>query len=371
MKLRVTPFHFRAAEANARNCWVERGGFTLAAAYGGTRQEALAARFAVVMGDISWRWRLLVEGARAADFLTYLTGRDSEALMPGMAQRAHWLSDRGAGRGAGIAARLDQTAFVLSADQPDANWIAAAASPFGVTLRERAGLEGGLALVGPYARALLGAAGLDGDIAPFCFHRQSWAGLTVMLARWGLGYELWCPADDAPIVWDRLMRAGKAFALQPAGQAALDVLDVEAGILRAGRDYDPARDSQADAPTPDALGLEDWVDPRQAVFNGDETRAASKASAAETIVGVAFDSPLCAPHAALYAGRRAVGQILTCVYSPALRRAIGFARLERGHAWPGAPLTLTPPPSRADASPAPITASVQALPFLPLPDVEA
>jgi aminomethyltransferase len=369
MKLRVTPFHFRAADANAYNAWVERGGFTLAAAYGGTRQEALAARFAVVMGDISWRWRLAVQGARAADFLSYLTGRTCADLTPGMARQALWLTDNGAVRGVGLIARLDESAFVLGADRPDRNWIAAAAAPFGVALRERRGSDGGLVLIGPYARALLGAAGLDNDIAPFCFRRQVWAGLKVMLARWGLGYELWCRADDAPIVWDRLRRAGKAFALQPAGQAALDVLDVEAGILRAGRDYDPAQDSQASAPTPDALGLEAWAGAERVALNGGEVRA--KTGAAETIVGVQFDSSLCAPHAALYAGRRMVGQMLTCVYSPALRRAIGFARLERNHAWSGTPLTLTPPPSRADASPAPITASVHALPFLPLPDYDA
>ncbi|HEY5348073.1 MAG TPA: glycine cleavage T C-terminal barrel domain-containing protein [Rhizomicrobium sp.] len=369
MNLQVTPFHFRAADANAGNQWMTRGGFTLAAAYSGTEEEALAARFGVIIGDVSWRWRVMAEGARTGEFLSHLTTRDAAALAPGVAHRALWLSDGGAVRGAGLIARYGRQSFLLSADAPDRKWVADAARLFDVSLRDVTQAEGGLAIVGPHAWALLHEAGLETDIAPLAFRKLFWGGLDITLARWGEGYELWCEGDDALIVWDRLTRAGGGFALKHAGLAALDVLDVEAGILRAGRDYEPASDGHAAAPTPGALGLDHLVDKEHLLFNG---RAAwLKSSDSHTVMGVELDSSAIAPHAVLYAGTRAVGRILTCVTSPALRRAIGFASLERSHAAPGTQLRVTPPPSRAEANPSPVAASVVALPFLPPPDVTA
>ena len=52
------------------------------------------------------------------------------------------------------------------------------------------------------------------------------------------------------------MRAGEPFGIEPLGLAAADVLDLEAGIARPGRDYDPAQSGDAATPTPRALGLE-------------------------------------------------------------------------------------------------------------------
>ena len=94
-----------------------------------------------------------------------------------------------------------------------------------------------------------------------------WRGLDITLCRLGLGYELWCDADSALIVWDRLMAAGRSFALLPAGQAALDVLEGESGVLRPGRDFTPSRDGFGVFPRPQDLGLCSLVD-RAHIFNG-------------------------------------------------------------------------------------------------------
>ena len=64
-QLQATPFHARAVEANRLNAWENRGGFTLATHYGSAEEEAVAARFGAVIGDISWHWRAKIVGARA------------------------------------------------------------------------------------------------------------------------------------------------------------------------------------------------------------------------------------------------------------------------------------------------------------------
>ena len=52
------------------------------------------------------------------------------------------------------------------------------------------------------------------------------------------------------------MRAGAAYGIVPAGVAAMDVLDLEAGVPRPELDYKPARAASDAEPMPAALGLE-------------------------------------------------------------------------------------------------------------------
>src|SRR5436190_534524 len=80
MSIKATAFHARVADANRSNSWVARNGFTLVREYSGAHEEALAARLGTVLADISWRWRIILEGARAAEFLSRLTTRDAGVL---------------------------------------------------------------------------------------------------------------------------------------------------------------------------------------------------------------------------------------------------------------------------------------------------
>ncbi len=113
MNLRATPFHARAAETNRGNDWRTRNGFTLARIYSDAADEALAARSRASLADISWRWRVMLEGARAGEFLSHLATRDASTLEPGRALKALWLSDGGGVRGAGAIARYGKESFLL------------------------------------------------------------------------------------------------------------------------------------------------------------------------------------------------------------------------------------------------------------------
>ncbi len=77
---------------------------------------------------------------------------------PARALKALWLSDgrRHARRRGSSRARAANSYQLVSAAQ-DADWIAAAASRFGVTVRDVTEDEGGLAIVGPYAARLIAA----------------------------------------------------------------------------------------------------------------------------------------------------------------------------------------------------------------------
>jgi len=366
MTLRATPFHARAAEANRGNDWTVRNGCTLARVYSDAHEEALAARVRGVLADISWRWRELIEGARADEFLSHLATRDASKLEPGAALKALWLNDGGAVRGAGAIARYGKATFLLVSAAEDREWIASAAARFGVKMHDAG--EGGLALIGPYAARVLQEAGLDPALEPLAVRKVFWRGTSVTLSRFGEhgGYEIWCAPDDGLLVWDRLMRAGAAFGLQAAGTEAMDILDLEAGIARPIRDYAPARDGFVKQPTPKSLGLEKLIDSTHQIFNGRSAYLAALET--KTLIGLEIDSEMPAPHTPILRNGQAIGRTLSSHYSPALRRAIALAIVEESAAAPGTELALTLAPTAETPEFRNAIARVAALPFLPVPD---
>ena len=56
-------------------------------------------------------------------------------------------------------------------------------------------------------------------------------GRPIVVSRTGytgeLGYEIFCHPDDAPLVWDKVMLAGKPYGTTPLGLDALDVIRIE------------------------------------------------------------------------------------------------------------------------------------------------
>jgi len=228
---------------------------------------------------------------------------------------------------------------------------------FDVTVREIGPEEGGLAVIGPYARRAVEAAGLDTTLELSNFRKVFWRGLDVTLSRFGEhgGYELWCNAEDGSIVWDRITKAGAAFATMPAGLDAMDILDLEAGVPRPERDYEPAREGFGAEPSPFDLGLESLIDDDHKVFNGRPALQGIRKT--KTRVGIEFDGETPMPHAPLLRGTKMIGQTWSSLYSPSLRGAIALAQVSLDAAAPGTELVCSGQNTR-----------VCALPFLAVPD---
>lgn len=354
--LRASPFHVRMAEHNAGNAWVARGAFTLAAHYGDAREEVLAARFSAVMIDASAMARLRVHGAGAAKLLSAACAADMEALTAGSSTHVVWRSDGGGVRGSGIAARFGATNFTLAAFDTDAAWFEAAAKRFAATLRDETGEKGVLLLIGPFASAMLAAAGLDSatQLAPGRHVVQSWRGLTVTVSRWTAlanalgGYEIGCANDDAVMVFDRLWRAGQDFGLMLAGQESHETLLLEQGVPIPGADFVPARDIHAREPAPASLG-----------FGG--LAGAPGTLPSRALAGIELESEMPMPFAPIVQGGAIVGTTLRSAYSPALRRAIALAQIAPALAAPCTAVAIRRlTPSGIEEMPARVTA----LPFL-------
>src|SRR5262249_25753475 len=68
------------------------------------------------------------------------------------------------------------------------------------------------------------------------------AGVKASIARTGYtgedGFELFCAANDAPALWDRLLEAAAAIGGKPVGLGARDTLRLEARLPLYGNDLD-------------------------------------------------------------------------------------------------------------------------------------
>jgi glycine cleavage system aminomethyltransferase T len=190
------------------------------------------------------------------------------------------------------------------------------------------------------------------------FRKMFWRGLDITLSRFGEhgGFEVWCNPDDGPLVWSRIVDASGPFAMRLCGLNAMDVIDLEAGVPRPGRDYETAHGGFSTSPTPSDLGLESLIDTDHLLFNGRASYLSSPRVRAR--VGIELNDRNPAPHMPLLRNGQRVGETMSSLYSPALQRAIALASVDLSATEPGARLTL-----RGGAF-----VTVVGLPFLPIPD---
>ena len=193
---------------------------------------------------------------------------------------------------------------------------------------------------------MLNAAGLETELEPLAFRKLSWRGIEVTLSRWGEQAATKSGARRTTASrLGRMMRAGAAYGIVPAGLAAMDVLDLEAGVPRPELDYKPARAASDAEPMPAALGLESLIDDAHHGFNGRRAFLAAKPS--RKLVGLEIDSDEPAPFTPLMLNDKVVGHTLRSVYSPALKRAIALATIDNAAAVPATLLSVTLPPDMA------------------------
>jgi aminomethyltransferase len=346
-----TPFHVRTAEHNCANAWTALHAFTVPAHYGDPHQESLAPRLTAALFDISAHEDLRIQGAGAAALLSAACAAPLGGLSPGQSQDVHWCADGDGLRGTGLVSRLGKDDFLLRSEDADIGWFAGAAPRFEAAVRDITCERGLLFLSGPFAQAILEAAGLQ--VSHLAIHRHAdhdWRGLAVTVLRKPRprGYELACAADDATLLFDRLMRAGRMFGLRLAGEDALRLLRLEEGLPRAHADFTPAREPFAREPAPASLGVEDA---RGAAGMGDHS----------VLAGIQMDGAEPAPFAPVFCGGSAAGRALGSAYSPALRSAIALAQLSASCAAPGTRVTIR----RLDAAgPQELRGMVVSLPFL-------
>ncbi len=244
--LKRTPLYQRHVALGAR--MIDFGGWEMPVQYSGLIAEHQAVRESAGLFDISHMGRFSISGHDAQRFLHYALTCDIAAL--GVGQSAYGLlcNDKGGILDDVFVYRLpSEYLLVVNASNRDKDWkwLQRRATGFDVDMQDLSERWAMLAIQGPQAEQLFCDApsmqhtGLSSlpfhEIALFGFF-----GANGLIARTGYtgedGFEIFCDANKAELVWDSLLQLGAAGSVLPCGLGARDSLRFEACLALYGNE---------------------------------------------------------------------------------------------------------------------------------------
>lgn len=338
--LAETPFHPRLAPLALTNDWYDWAGFKAPASLADEELEYFAIRSTAAMFDLSPMMKYRIAGPDAEAFLNRLTLRDVSKLAIGRVHYTAWCDDEGHVLDDGTLFRLGRDTFRLCCQERHLPWLLDGAARYDVTIADETEAVAGLSLQGPVSCALLRSAGFAGieTLKPFELRAFPHDRGEVVVSRTGftgdLGYELFCPAEAALSLWDRLAAHGERHRLRVIGYSALNRARIEAGFIVANADFITADTALREDRVrfPDEIGLEWMIDPAKNAFNGRRAilAAREKGRLRHVLVGLEIEGSVPAPLAIVYHRRkREAGLITASTWSPFLKKTIAIASLER------------------------------------------
>ncbi|MFN8455320.1 MAG: aminomethyltransferase family protein [Anaerolineae bacterium] len=361
---RHTPFYSRTSALCESQSWLEWSGFLSANTYEPAHTyEYYAIRTTAGLLDISPLYKYHIHGRDAFKLLNRMLTRDVSKCAVGQVVYTPWCDEAGKIIDDGTLARLDDNFFRLTAADPTYHWLGDNAAGLQAQIEDVTEEVAALALQGPTSRDILNQIA-DVDLSSLKFFRLTQAklaGLPVVISRTGytgdLGYEIWLEPAHAERLWDVLMEAGQPYRIRAAGNAALDMARIEAGLLLINVDFYSAKHAMFDIQksTPFELGLGWTVHLDKPYFVGQASlRAEHLRGPAWATVGLEvslpalekvyreFGMPLTFPAESwneavpVYAsGGRQIGKATSGAWSPALKKYIALARVKPQYARPG------------------------------------
>jgi len=211
--------------------------------------EHRAAREGVILMDMSFMSKFVVEGRDAGAYLDWISANSVDGPANTITY-TQWLDAAGKLQADLTVTKLDDRKYwVVASDTVHRhveNWLKRHAGERHVAITDVTGGYGQLNIQGPRSRELLQSitgADLSNEAFPFRHAREIDIGfarvLCIRITYLGeLGYELYIPAEQTTHVYDRLVAAGVRFGLVHAGLKALASLRMEKGYRDYGHDID-------------------------------------------------------------------------------------------------------------------------------------
>lgn len=330
--LRRTPLYECHRAAGAR--LVEFAGWEMPVQYQGVRQEHMAVREACGVFDVSHMGQIETSGPHAERLLQRLLSNDLAKLAPDGAQYSVLCREDGGVLDDLFTYRLDVDRYLTVTNAAnhvqDLAWFRAHAGELGeVQVEDRVEDWAMLAVQGPLAREIVQAFADQPLPARMRAAPRRLAGAEVLVCGTGYtgeeGVELLCEAEDAPTLWDELLRRGAT----PAGLGARDTLRLEACFHLYGNDLSVER-----GPIEAGLG---WCCKEDTGFIGCEAvRATRERGPAERLVAFTVEGGIARPGNHVLGG----GVVTSGTFSPCLETGIGLAYVPAARAATGSALEI-------------------------------
>lgn len=313
----------------------------------------------VTLWDVAVERCLEISGKDGMRFAQLMTPRDLSACAVGQARYVLICAADGGILNDPVMTRMGENRFWFALASSDVLFYAkglAASTGLAVEIRE-ADVHP-LQLQGPRAREVARELFGDGilDLKYYYFRETSVAGIPVVVTRTGwtseIGYEIYLldPARGTEL-WERILEAGAPYNIRPTGPS--DIRRIEGGILNWGADMTHEHN-------PFEVGLGRLVDfgmPGECLAM-DALRRIRDRGVERRLVGVELDGD---PFPALnftrwpaHFGGERVGEVTSAIYSPRLRKNIGYCWLPTALAEQGTVVSVAGEWGRRQARVAPM-----------------
>ena len=293
----------------------------------------------VTLWDVSVERQVEITGPDAFTFTNMLTPRDLGRCAVGQGKYVVITADDGGVINDPVLLRLGENHFWLAlADSDVLLWARGLALRSGLRVRITEPDVSPVQVQGPKAKDVVSS--LFGDrvlqLRYYYFLETSLDGIPVVVTRTGwtgeVGYEIYLRdgsrGDD---LWERIMEAGRSHNIRPTGPS--DIRRVEAGILNWGADM-TLEDNVYEA------GLEWLIDEEKgASYIGcDALRRIKAEGVRRKLVGIEIEGDPIAFNATKWpvtVRGEPAGRVTSALWSPRLRKNIGYAMLPAVHAAVG------------------------------------
>ncbi len=343
--------------------WSDWEGWAWAADFGDPVAEHQATRTACSLWDESPLRKWDLRGPDAVALADVLFTNDMAALEIGQVRYGALCDEQGKMIMDGTVFRLaDDHCLSVTSYDSDLAWFQQVASERGleVQIEDRTAQMPHLQVQGPKAREVLAPITQGADVGTLRYFRFIHEGVRVggvpcWLSRTGysgeLGFELYCVPDDAPELWNAVMRAGQPHGLRPIGLSAIEILRIESGLLFPDIDYFPHATDPFEVRLDNVIKLETSRD-----FVGrDALRAIAAEGTPRLLTTLKIDGDQLPEYgAAVTRDGREVGVVRSPCQSPTFdMQVIGMAAIERDLVQDGQQVEVALGDSGVSASVAP------------------
>lgn len=301
----------------------------------------------VTLWDVGVERQVEITGPDAFAFTNLLTPRDLSRCKVGQAKYVLIIDENGGIINDPVLLRLGENHFWLAlADSDVLLWAKGVALRSGVRVQIREPDVSPLQIQGPKSKEVMDRLfGQDILELPYYhFAEKKLDGIPLVVTRTGwtgeIGYEIYLRDGSRGVeLWEKVMEAGKPFGITPTGPS--DIRRIEAGILNYGVDMTLET-------SPYEVGLERLVESdKKSDFIGMEALRRIRAEGVkQKLVGIEVDgAPLDLNLTRWPVSRdgRPMGQVTSAVFSPRLKKNIGYAMVPIEHAGLGTSLSVTVP----------------------------
>lgn len=313
---------------------IDFGGWDLPVQFSSIKEEHEAVRTAAGLFDVSHMGEIEVKGTDSLAYLQRMLTNDIALLKDGGAQYTAMCYENGGTVDDLLVYKKADNDYLLVVNaaniQKDYEWLASHTEG-DVTVTNVSDKIAQLALQGPNAEAILQKL-TNEDLKEIKFFKfkdnVDFYGMKALLSRTGYtgedGFEIYCKSENAAVLWDKILEAGKEEGLKPCGLGARDTLRFEATLALYGQEL-----TKDITPIEAGIGFAVRTNKESDFFGKEVLKEQKENGAPRKLVGIEMiERGIPRSHYEVFVGEEKIGEVTSGTQSPTLKKNIGLALLD-------------------------------------------